>query len=56
MTSDEKIFLDRDASVNSQVRMEKGVLVQVNRKGTIGFQTNVGTKYIQNIALLVPNL
>ena len=36
MTSDEKIFLDMDASVNSQVKMGNGALVQVKGKGTIG--------------------
>ena len=44
-----------DASINSQVKMGNGALVQVKGKGTIRVQTNVGTKYIQDV-LLVPDL
>ena len=44
-----------DASVNSQVKMGNGALVQVKGKGTIVVQINVGTKYIQDV-LLVPDL
>ena len=55
MTSDEKIFLDINALVNSQVKMGNGALVQVKRKGTIKVQTNVGTKFIQDV-LLAPEV
>ena len=48
MTSDKKIFLDMDASVNSQVKVMNGALVQVKGKGTIGVQTNIGTKYVKD--------
>lgn len=55
MTGDEKIFLDIDATVNSQVKMGNDALVQVKGKGTIKVQTNVGTKFIQDV-LLAPEL
>ena len=53
MTIDEKMFLDMDASVTSQVKMGNGALVQVKGKGTIKVQTNVGTKFIQDVLLVL---
>lgn len=44
-----------DTSINSQVKMGNGVLVQVQGKGTIGIETKKGTKFIWDV-LLVPDL
>ncbi|RVW55367.1 Retrovirus-related Pol polyprotein from transposon TNT 1-94 [Vitis vinifera] len=55
MTGNKNIFLDMDTTINSQVKMGNGDLVNVKGKGTIGIQTKVGTKYIRDV-LLVPAL
>lgn len=53
MTSNEKIFLDKNALRNSQVKMGNGVLVRVKEKGKIEVQTNIGTKYIKDVLLVL---
>ena len=55
MTGNKNIFLDMDTTINSQVKMGNGDLVNVKGKGTVGIQTKVGTKYIRDV-LLVPTL
>ncbi|KAL6317123.1 hypothetical protein AAG906_029875 [Vitis piasezkii] len=47
MTGNKNIFLDMDTTINSQVKMGNGDLVNVKRKDTIGIQTKVGTKHIE---------
>ncbi|RVW84529.1 Retrovirus-related Pol polyprotein from transposon TNT 1-94 [Vitis vinifera] len=55
MTGNKNIFLDMDTTINSQVKMGNGDLVNVKGKGTVDIQTKVGTKYIRDV-LLVPAL
>ncbi|RVW99108.1 hypothetical protein CK203_018868 [Vitis vinifera] len=55
MTGNKNIFLDMDTTINSQVKMGNGDLVNVKGRGTVGIQTKVGTKYIRDV-LLVPAL
>ncbi|KAA8525231.1 hypothetical protein F0562_007086 [Nyssa sinensis] len=54
-TSNKIIFIDMDKSINSQVKMGNGALVQAQGKGTIGIETKKGTKFIRDV-LLVPDL
>ena len=53
MTGNKNIFLDMDATINSQVKMGNGDLVNVKGKCTIGIQTKVGTKYIREVLLVL---
>ena len=55
MTGNKNIFLDMDTTINSQVKMGNGDLVNVKGKGTVDIQTKVETKYIRDV-LLVPAL
>ncbi|KAL6347263.1 hypothetical protein AAG906_013699 [Vitis piasezkii] len=55
MIGNKNIFLDMDTTINSQVKMGNGDLVNVKGKDTVGIQTKVGTKYIRDV-LLVPAL
>ena len=55
MTGNKNILLDMDTTINSQVKMGNGDLMNVKGKGAIGIQTKVGTKYIRDV-LLVPAL
>ena len=43
MIGNKNIFLDMDTTINSQVKMGNGDLVNVKRKDTIDIQTKVGT-------------
>ena len=53
MTNNKNIFLDTDTTINSQVKMGNGDLVNVKRKGTVGIQTKVGTNYIKEVLLVL---
>ena len=53
MTGNKNIFLDMDATINSQVKMGNGDLVNVKGKCTIDIQTKVGTKYIREVLLVI---
>ncbi|RVW40547.1 Retrovirus-related Pol polyprotein from transposon TNT 1-94 [Vitis vinifera] len=53
MTGNKNIFLDMDTTINSQVKMGNGDLVNVKRKDTIGIQTKVGTKHIRDVLLVL---
>lgn len=55
MTGDESIFVEIDGSLNFQVKMGNGTLVQAKGNGTIDVETKKGTKYIGGV-LLVPDL
>ena len=52
MTNNKNIFLDIDITINSQVKMGNGDLVNVKRKDTVGIQTKVGTNYIREVLVL----
>ena len=41
MTGNKNILLDMDTTINSQVKMGNGDLVNVKGKGTVGIQTKV---------------
>ena len=52
---DESIFIKMDTSLNSQVKIGNGALVQSKGKGTIAAEIKKRTRYISNV-LLVPDL
>ena len=53
MIGNKNIFLDMDATINSQVKMGNGDLVNVKGKCTIDIQTKMRTKYIRDVLLVL---
>ncbi|KAL7120248.1 hypothetical protein ACP275_02G111100 [Erythranthe tilingii] len=55
MTSNKKIFQDKDKSMKTKVKLGNGALVETEGLGTITFNTKKGMRLIQDV-LLVPKL
>ncbi|KAK3032244.1 LOW QUALITY PROTEIN: hypothetical protein RJ639_035537 [Escallonia herrerae] len=55
MAANKNVFLDMDNTFKSHVKLGNGVLVEAKGKGTIGVQTNYGSRFIRDV-LLVPEL
>ncbi|KAK3043884.1 hypothetical protein RJ639_000583 [Escallonia herrerae] len=55
MVADKNVFLDMDNTFKSHMKMGNGALVEAKGKGTIGVQTNEGSRFIRDV-LLVPEL
>ncbi|KAK3006696.1 hypothetical protein RJ639_017590 [Escallonia herrerae] len=55
MAREKSLFLDKDSTVNTKVKLGNGTIVQAQGKGLIGVQTKQGTRFIRDV-LLVPDL
>ncbi|KAK3004115.1 hypothetical protein RJ639_018583 [Escallonia herrerae] len=53
--ANKNVFLDMDSTFKSHVKLGNGALVEAKGKGTIGVQTNDGSRFIRDV-LLVPEL
>ncbi|KAK2999605.1 hypothetical protein RJ639_023298 [Escallonia herrerae] len=52
MAANKNVFLDMDSTFKSHVKLGNGALVEAKGKGTIGVQTNDGSRFIRDVLLV----